>query len=232
MKNSLIIKKLSTLFDHNRPRSVVGYLCMTMISLSFNATAAIISVDDIGGFGIDALTRDTDQGLDFLDVTLSTGRSFNDVSGELGIGGDFESFRYATLDEVIALANNFGVNPPFVAGNAGFINTDISELVDFLGVNSVIGPFNRKTTAMTSTTHPLIPGARQMVEFLDEFDNMIFKDRISSEPPFSQGESTENPIRGSYLVRAQPIPEPGTLLLVLVGAASIFGLRLRRKRIE
>jgi hypothetical protein len=228
MNISYSIVKLDTLFKQYVQRFVAGF-AGSIIFLSFNATAIIISDDDIGGFGVDALTRDTDQGLDFLDVTFSIGRSFNDVSGEFGIGGDFEGFRYASLDEVIGLANNFGVTPPFVGGNTSDINTDIAGLVDLLGATGTNNPvFNRKTVAMTSTS--LFPGQQQMVEFLDEFDNTIFQDRISSEPVFAQGEATVSSSVGSYLVRERPIPEPGTLLLVLAGSAGIFGLRQQRKR--
>lgn len=222
---SYSIKKLNAVFRKYAQRLLVGFAGFILL-LSFNATAIIISEDDAGGFGIDALTRDTDQGLDFLDVTFSSGRSFNDVSGEFGIGGDYEGFRYATLDEVIELANNFGVNPAFVAGNANDINTDIAGLVDLLGATNT-GMFNRATVAMTSTS--LLPGLQQMVEFLDEFDNSIFQDRISSEPVFAQGVATTSPSVGSYLVRAQPVPEPGTIFLVVVGGAGLFGLRQRRK---
>ena len=46
------------------------------------ASASIQSADD-SVFGVGALTRDTGQGLDFLDLTFSTNRSFNDVSTSL-----------------------------------------------------------------------------------------------------------------------------------------------------
>lgn len=231
MKCSFLITTLSKLFAHCRQQSVIGLLLL-LWALPFNASAIVISVDDIGGFGIGALTRDTDQGLDFLDLTLSQGRSFNDVSSEFGVGGDFEGFRYATIDEYIQLANNFGVNPPFVPGNAANIDTDIGELVEFLGVTGSIGPFNRVTWAITSSISPLNPSERRLVEFIDEFDNTIFSDRISTEVVLSVDVSEENLIYGSALVRAQPIPEPATLILILLGAGSFFGLRSRRSRIH
>ena len=36
------------------------------------------------------LTRDLDQGLDFLDLILSASRLLYDISRQLGPGGDFE----------------------------------------------------------------------------------------------------------------------------------------------
>lgn len=49
-------------------------------------------------------TTDTVSGLDWLDVTLSVNRSYNDVSSQFGVGGDFEGWRYATGIEFNDLA--------------------------------------------------------------------------------------------------------------------------------
>jgi hypothetical protein len=51
------------------------------------------------------ITEDTVTGLQWLDVTVSADRSFDDVVGNDGMnefapGGDFEGFRHATADEL------------------------------------------------------------------------------------------------------------------------------------
>ena len=53
--------------------------------------------------GKNSITFDPATGLEWLDVTLSTGRSFVDVAGETGVGGDFEGFRHATEAELLEL---------------------------------------------------------------------------------------------------------------------------------
>ena len=96
----------------------VAYLFVVLVCLMFMTTkesyAGVMSVDDIGGFGAAALTRDTDQMLDFLDVNLSVFRSVDDVSDEFGLGGDFEGFRYSTVEEWTSLIDHYGgltINP-------------------------------------------------------------------------------------------------------------------------
>ena len=42
-------------------------------------------------------TTDTTTGLDWLDVTASLGRTFNDVNSQFGVGGDFEGWGFARL---------------------------------------------------------------------------------------------------------------------------------------
>lgn len=51
-------------------------------------------------------TLDPDSGLVWLDVNLTTNRSFADIALEFGPGGDFEGFRHATSQEVIGLFTN------------------------------------------------------------------------------------------------------------------------------
>ena len=65
--------------------------------------------------GDKAITHDTRTGLDWLDLTESVGRSFNDVSNNLNRGGDFECFRHATFDEVYGLLTSVGW--PVIASN-------------------------------------------------------------------------------------------------------------------
>ena len=66
------------------PAAIIATTCARSV-----AFAAVISVDH-PTFGPGTLTRDTDQGLDSLDLALSLDRSSNNVSGEFGAGGDFQ----------------------------------------------------------------------------------------------------------------------------------------------
>lgn len=63
------------------------------------------------------VTKDTETGLYWLDLTASLNRSFNDVSSQFGIGGDFEGYRYATEAELLTFWTNAGIpdinNMPF-----------------------------------------------------------------------------------------------------------------------
>jgi hypothetical protein len=78
-------------------------LPLLLLFAGFQANATII---DNGTY-----TTDTDSGLDWLDVTASINRSYDDVSTEFGSGGDFEGWRYANGLEFDQLWFNIsGVN--------------------------------------------------------------------------------------------------------------------------
>ena len=70
---------------------------------------ALLSKDDIF-FGSGAITLDTDTGLEWLDVSLSTNRSYADVSAQFGQEGDYFGFRHATEPEISVLFDSLGMN--------------------------------------------------------------------------------------------------------------------------
>ena len=75
-------------------------LALVGLTLSLSSHAAIL---DLG-----TITRDTATGLDWLDVTETRGLSYNQVTDQLGVGGDYEGYRYATTKEWDQLIINFG----------------------------------------------------------------------------------------------------------------------------
>lgn len=58
-------------------------------------------------FGKGTITRDAYQNLDFLDVDITKGYSYNDIASELNDKEQFKKYRYATRSEVTSLASNW-----------------------------------------------------------------------------------------------------------------------------
>jgi len=75
----------------------IGVLCSSLFVMPVSA-----EIIDNGTY-----TTDTVGGLDWLDLTESTGRSFDYVSTQFGVGGEFEGWRYATGEEFNILINNY-----------------------------------------------------------------------------------------------------------------------------
>ena len=83
-----------------------------LVTITFLAAAGTVHADLVSEdseFGAGTITRDTDTGLGWLDWSLTAGRSFDDVAAQLGEGGEFEGFRYATAAEVETLWLNGGI---------------------------------------------------------------------------------------------------------------------------
>ncbi len=94
----------------------------SLSSLSLNSHAAII---DYGHYFSDSVS-----GLDWLDVTRSVNRSYNDVYNQLTPGGDFEGWRYATSVEFNQLVSRWtGISPSAIGRT---VTTGTSPSVDGL----------------------------------------------------------------------------------------------------
>lgn len=61
----------------------------------------------ISGDGL--ITSDTDTGLYWLDLTVTTNLSYNDVLTHIGTGGSLEGFRYATVADLDTLQVSAGL---------------------------------------------------------------------------------------------------------------------------
>ena len=81
-------------------------LALVGLTLSLSAYADIQSIDS--PFGPNTITRDTVTGLDWLDLTVTRGLSYEQVTAQMGPGGTYEGWRYATVAELDQLIANFG----------------------------------------------------------------------------------------------------------------------------
>ncbi|MEO1583583.1 MAG: hypothetical protein AAFR96_03295 [Planctomycetota bacterium] len=189
------------------------------------ATAQITSEDD-ATFGVDSITRDAGQQLDFLDLTLSTNRSFNDVSTQFGSGGEFEGWRHATMIEVGTLATNWGFSPAIPQVNApmsfpGDPGT-LDGLVALLGQTATGNNSSLQTyTASIGVTGTDQVGVLQLTVQLRDFDDPGVGDLVGVSNIPDAGRS---PASGHYLVRAVPAPSSA----VLLGVAGLAATRRRR----
>jgi hypothetical protein len=86
------------------------------------------------GFNI---TRDKSTGLDWLDLTLSTNRSFSDVVAQLGDGEDYQGFRVATDVEIGGLFLSAGA--PSINGSGVSYNAAAELLINAVGTTQVFG---------------------------------------------------------------------------------------------
>jgi hypothetical protein len=102
-------------------------LCLPM---PFSAHAELVSVH-YKTLGDGLLTRDTLTGLEWLDITYSLNRSYNDVSSQFGVGGYFQGFRYATETEAISFLQHAGLT----VGGGGYLGETLplTRLLDLVG---------------------------------------------------------------------------------------------------
>jgi hypothetical protein len=199
-------------------------------SLVFSPSQAVLISADDPVFGAGAITIDTETGLQWLDVTLTTGMSMNAVAAALA-GGALDGWAFATADQVTELWNNAGVPlpvtapgfPEFVFGSAG--NTAALALNALLGtqVNSPEFNSSRGFILELSTVSP---------RWWQIDASLVAGGVGSTSASFLIATfDTPSPTIGSYLVRiTRALPEPGSVLTLLTVALAMTAALLSQRR--
>ena len=215
-------------------RSFTLLVAAFAVSISCNSTQAGILVGDWKNAGDGLLTIDTAKGLEFLDVTESRNRTFNEVTAEFGIGGDYEGFRYATEQEAIDLILSIGWtgSPALRIGirsrQADVANDEASRILDLLGRNqgnsvSGLSRFMTKTDSSRARNFWIVDSRATQFDYVGA--------RLTVR------KTTSHFSRGSLLVRSSSssssssggiVPEPSSL--TMFGVAGLGLLVARRRR--
>lgn len=219
-------------------------LMMIMVAMAFGIVpalnATILSLD-LFTENDNYLTRDSTTGLDWLDLSLTQGRSYSDVMDGYGGYTTTLGFRYATFQEVSELVVNSGYTIPiqFPIPNGTNYGTDqdnysiLSELISSLGITSYTFSTAPTSAGLTSTAVPLFDPLAGDTEgrlgiYLQVGPHPTrgeFYSVLSNSGYFS--ESTETSWQGSFLVKDQflSVPVPSTILLFSIGLLGLTTIR-------
>ncbi len=203
----------------------VFFICSFIaVALCSKGASAWISVETDAAFGPGALTRDSTQSLDFLDLEYTTNMSFTEVSDALGVGMAFEGFRYATHQEVYNLVTS--AYPSFVpvgyTTNHGPPGDSLSTLV------AALGP------TYTTSTEYQIHGLTGTATMSGKAKRMVILEDVIPQLPANYDTvdgilSATNEYKanktGSYLVRSSPVPEPSFFILMGLSILALIGAR-------
>lgn len=198
----------------------LGIACSSLL-LALPASADLV---DLG-----TVTRDTDNGFDWLDVSETSGLSVNDILGGAGgLVGD--GWRFATATELCQLLLTHALAPSPCPGDVTAQTDQNATLVPLLGVNSSSGT-RSSSRGWYDDGNPIDPDYG-----LVQIDS--FTSPTSSRSRFSPDAvplDASLPNTGAFLVRPIPPPVPAihptalyTLLPSLLVGAGLLTLRPRR----
>jgi hypothetical protein len=109
-------------------------MCIAAASCAATVLAQpFFSIDD-AAFGPESVLLDAGTGLEFLDLSLTDGLGTVQVGAGFGPGGAYESWRFATLDEVLALVNAVsGTQLSAAMPSVMASPTDVQNAIDTFG---------------------------------------------------------------------------------------------------
>ncbi|MFT5486679.1 MAG: MYXO-CTERM domain-containing protein [Paracoccaceae bacterium] len=196
------------------------------LTVAFTAPAHALLLDQ----GV--TTLDTATNLEWLDLTESTNRSFDDLAGQFGTGGDFAGWRHANTAEVSALFTSQGYPPGY---DSSPTTVAMFQLIQMLGETAVIPSGSDVQSAAFGLYDDSATGTlpRAGIAVLEQlyFNN--------GNPGFERSHVVDDnvltdiglPIYGHWLVRSAAtteIPAPGAMAIFAIGLAGLAATRRRR----
>lgn len=97
-----------------------------MLLLAENPAKANLIYGTDPTFGANSLTIDTSSGEEWLNLPYTDGLTYQQVAADIGTGGTYSGFRFATVQDVLVLYQSAGI-PGF-----GFYPTSSSAIASFL----------------------------------------------------------------------------------------------------
>ena len=205
-------------------KSIISAVSVTLLAISFNVTAYSSTILDQGIY-----TTDQISGLDWLDLTETNNLSYNYISSQLGAGGIYEGWSYATSLQVADLWSNFGIDlsagaPTYVSG---FLDPNIIEASTLLGniLNEYSSTdFSYGTLGLTADLK-LGANPEMMGAYLwnPDVSSIYFPIDYTFTTPYDA-----DLFFGSYLIRSSVVPIPPAVWLFGSGLIGLIGLARRK----
>lgn len=195
------------------------------VSISVHATP--ITIVDNGNYTTDELS-----GLDWLDLTETNALSYNYVNGQLGAGGAYEGWHFASSEQVVMLWSNFGIDLTAGSANAvyGPIDQGIIEAASLLG--NTLCEYSCSGYPYGVLGHT---GDYRSVSTIDRlgafFSSAENRNVYNNDDGVAANDTWTYVHTGSFLIRdtVATVPEPSIVILLASGIIA-FGVVRRKVR--
>jgi len=205
-----------------------------LITLVFLSSVTFVQQSNASIVDSGTFFTDTTSGLDWLDVTASINRSYNDINSQFSVGGDFEGWRYATGTQLNTLIENHTgasiIDP--IPSSITYPNGTLAELVSYFGstFEHSIAKFTTGILDDNAIPSGSIKFTGDLLTGKESFILDAYKPHIGS---ISTSSLSGNEL-GSFLIRGDEIPQvpvPAAIWLFSSGLVGLIGMNRKSSRI-
>lgn len=190
----------------------------------------VVNIANAGLVKNGSIISDTDSGLDWMELTASTGITYNQMLANFNdVNSVFYGFEYASLTQIQALFNGEGYTGDFYSyvTDSGSIDatTQIYNLFGQTGVNCC----DRGDGMYLNENGGLI----EWLYYIPEYDSTTSLVRALNnfiDPDVLYWDGSNNNEIGSWIVRSstESIPEPSTLAIFALAMIGLASRRLKK----
>ncbi len=193
------------------------YFVLILFLLPVNVLAAFYQ-NDWNSVGDNSIIFDDSTSLEWLSLSQTVGETYSHVKNQLAIGGEYEGFRLATLNEVITLVTNAGSS----WGTCFSCPVEIPLMESLI---NMIGSGYSYSTGVSTWGYVLsdenssfFSGVLLSVDYSANKKSAMVSGGFKNSNPY--------PNLGGFLVR--PVPIPGAILLFGSPLLCFAGFRVVR----
>ncbi len=214
-------------------KKITSALCTSLVVVSFNTPAALVSVD-YNYADDNYITRDTETGLDWLDLTWTRNRTFTYVTSQLDIGGTYSDWRVANSTETDMLFTNLGM--PLGSSSASGYTPELLNYISLFGnlAPNSYAPYRSYGYIDQSFSSTSLSGAPTQVQMYvgARGDSNPLTTRYFTHNPGNSGASQPYATTwlGTFLVRDTPAVVPVPMAAWLFGSGLIALTVLARRK--
>lgn len=194
-------------------------LALSSLAASFCANATLIEKSNF--------VTDTTSGLDWLDFSETNGRSVSFVESQLGYGGLYGGWRFATMDDVKGLFNSAGGDGIYDRPKTSGLNIEVApKVLDLLGSTRAADGFSRSASVhFKGNIVPELAGFHIREWLSDSYYNSVYMGEVI----FATGGDEAGKAHALVRASAAEVPESSSIGLFVVGMAAL-GAFLRKRR--
>lgn len=183
-------------------------------------------------FGANSITVDPSSGLGWLNLSEAAGLSYEQVSSEMGAGGTFNGFRYATVQEVVGLYSSVGLTASTYGVTADYYPASSPGIQTLFSLIGTSGTINGESGIIAlSGTSPFSGGycAPSIYGFASAGDTDYWVNDGSLKVGSTiYGGTFSDPTISSWLV--EEVPEPASAQFLILAVVSWRGFRFLQQR--